>query len=316
MKVTEHFSKAGKTCISFEILPPIKGHSISSIWSILDVLSEFKPPFINVTYHRFEYAYRNTPEGLFKKVYIRKRPGTVGICAAIMNRYGIDAVPHLTCGGFTAEETEDALIDLHYLGINNVLVIRGDPSHIEGSFTPEVGGHVYANELVQQIVGMNSGVYIEKGLTPNFSTDFCIGVAGYPEKHAEAPNFETDLKFLKAKIDAGAGYIVTQMFFDNQKYFDFVKACREIGITQPIIPGLKPLSTLKQLTVLPKTFNLNIPTDLANAVSKCRTDADAREVGIEWCIAQSRELREFGVPSLHYYTMGKVGTIERIVKGL
>lgn len=314
MKVIEHLTKSKNTLISFEILPPLKGHSIDSIWNILDALVEFKPPFINVTYHRFEYTFKKTPEGLFRKVYTRKRPGTVGIAAAIMYRYGTAAVPHLTCGGFTAEETEDALIDLHYLRVNNVLVIRGDPSPTETTFTPEPGGNVYAIDLVKQIVNMNQGICLEKGISPSFKTDFCVGVAGYPEKHSEAPNMESDLLHLKAKLDAGADYVVTQMFFDNQKYFDFVKACRDIGITKPIIPGIKPLTTLKQLTGLPRTFNLSIPHALAEQVSRCKDNEAARQLGIEWCVAQSKELLKFGVPCLHYYTMGQVETMVEIVR--
>jgi len=277
---------------------------------------EFKPPFINVTYHRFEYEYKRTPDGLFRKVYTRKRPGTVGICAAIANKYGVDAVPHLTCGGFTIEETEDALIDLDYLGVENVLVIRGDASASDKSFVPESGGHRYASELVAQIVRMNSGEYLETELQNAVKTNFCIGVAGYPEKHFESPNVAVDLKHLKEKVDLGAHYIVTQLFFDNSKYFAFVKSCREMGITVPIIPGLKPITRLKQLSVLPRTFHVTIPQALSEAIDDCKSDAEVEQVGIEWCIDQCRSLQQSGVPSLHFYTMGQSDVMVKVARGL
>lgn len=317
MKVTEYIAQAkGETLISFEILPPVKGGSIKNIFDTLDPLMEFKPPFIDVTYHREEFIYKKRPSGYFEKTAIRKRPGTVGICAAIMHRYGVDAVPHLICGGFTKSVTEDALIDLAFLGINNVLALRGDAQKFEGKFIPEEGGHEYASDLVKQIKAMNAGQYLDQTIVNGESTDFCIGVAGYPEKHFEAPNMQMDLQYLKEKVDAGADYIVTQMFFDNQKFFDFVKDCRAIGIDVPIIPGLKPLTKKYQLNSLPRMFFLNLPEDLAKAMMKAKNAEARRQVGIEWCIAQSKELKAAGVPFLHYYTMGNYQTIMDIVSGI
>ncbi len=314
MKVTEHIENAKKTLLSFEILPPLKGKSIQSIYDVLDPLMEFKPSFINVTYHRSEFMYKKTKEGFFEKVVIRKRPGTVGICSAIMHKYEVDAVPHLTCGGFTVEETEDALIDLNFVGINNVLLLRGDPVKSETFFAPEPGGHNYAIELVKQAVNMNKGMYLEEDLIDALKTDFCIGVAGYPEKHYESPNMKTELKYLKEKVDAGANYIVTQMFFDNQKYFDFVQSCREIGITVPIIPGLKPITSKKQISMLPRVFHVDIPESLGEEMDKCKNDVEAKQVGVEWAIQQSKELKKAGVPCLHYYTMSNVSSMIAIAK--
>ena len=315
MKVTDYFDKAkGQTLISFEVLPPLKGGSMKAIFDTLDPLMEFKPPFIDVTYHRQDFSYKQRPSGYFEKIAIRKRPGTVGICAAIMHRYGIDAVPHLICGGFSKEETENALIDLNFLNINNVLALRGDARKFDGKFLPEPDGHHYAIDLVQQLADINNGKYLDANIENGEKTDFCIGIAGYPEKHFEAPNMDFDLQWTKAKIDAGANYIVTQMFFDNQKYFDYVEACRAIGINVPIVPGLKPLTKLYQLNSLPRLFHLDLPEDLVKAVVAAK-DAKARiEVGIEWLVAQSKELKERGVPCLHYYTMGDASIIRRIAE--
>lgn len=315
MKVTDHFKAAnGETLISFEILPPLKGGKIQSIFDTLDPLMEFNPPFVDVTYHREEFIYKKQASGYYEKISMRKRPGTVGICAAIMNRYGVDAVPHLICGGFSIEETEDALIDLKFLGIDNVLVLRGDARKFEGEFIPEPNGHAYALDLVKQVVKMNQGHYLDNTITNAEPSDFCIGVAGYPEKHFEAPNYESDLNFLKEKIKAGAEYIVTQMFFDNAQYFRFVDQCRAAGINVPIVPGLKPITKKYQLNSIPRFFHLNIPQDLANALINAK-DADARnQVGIEWTVAQSKELKAAGAPCLHYYTMGDVETIKQIVE--
>jgi methylenetetrahydrofolate reductase (NADPH) len=317
MKVTEHIAAAeGKTLISFEILPPMKGGSMKTIFDTLDPLMEFKPPFIDVTYHREEFIYTQRPSGYYEKTAIRKRPGTVGICAAIMNRYHVDAVPHLICGGFTVEETEDALIDLSFLGINNVLALRGDARKFEGKFIPEEGGHSFAVDLVRQIETMNDGNYLDPSVVNGERTDFCIGVAGYPEKHFEAPNMDFDLLHLKAKVDAGADYIVTQMFFDNEKYFKFVEACRNIGINVPIIPGLKPITKTYQLNSLPRMFSLDMPQDLVNALLNAKNAAARRQVGIEWCIMQSKDLKERGAPCLHYYTMGDAETIKTIAESV
>jgi len=316
MKITEHIAEAKDTLISFEVLPPLKGKTITSLYDHLDPLMEFKPSWVNVTYHRSETMFKKKPDGTFEKVDVRKRPGTVGICAAIMNHYRVDAVPHIICGGFNKRETEDALIDLHFLGIDNVLALRGDAAKNEANFEPEKDGNRYAIDLLKQVVNLNSGLYLDDDIRDGSKTKFCIGVAGYPEKHFEAPNLEIDLKHLKDKVDAGAEYIMTQLFFDNQKYFDFVKACRDMGITVPIIPGLKPLTTKKQLSVLPRIFHVDIPTDLSEAVMKCKTDADVEQVGTEWLIQQCKELKKFGVPVLHYYTLGKPKVIHDVVKAI
>jgi methylenetetrahydrofolate reductase (NADPH) len=312
MKVIDHIRQAEATLFSIEILPPLKGKSIQSIFDGIDPLMEFKPSFVDVTYHREEYLYKKRDGGYLEKVSIRKRPGTVGICAAIMNKYHVDAVPHIICGGFSKEETENALIDLHFLGIDNVLALRGDSIKSEPEFVPEPNGHAYAIDLVKQIGAMNRGKYLEDDLAEVAPTNFCIGVAGYPEKHFEAPNIISDLNYLKAKIDAGAEYLVTQMFFDNSKYFDFVKKCRENGITVPIIPGLKIITTKKQATVLPKVFKIDVPQELLEQIMACKTDAEVKEVGIEWCIAQSKELIAAKAPCLHYYTMGSSEVTRRV----
>lgn len=316
MKVIDHIKNATAPLVSFEILPPLKGKTISSIYEHLNPLMEFKPAFINVTYHRSETMFKKKTDGTFEKVEVRKRPGTVGICAAIMNHYRIDAVPHLICGGFAKRETEDALIDLNFLGIDNVLVLRGDAAKNETSFEPEPDGHRFAIDLLKQVVSLNKGVYLEDDIKNGSKTDFCIGIAGYPEKHFEAPNLETDLMYLKAKVEAGAEYITTQMFFDNQKYFDFVKACRENDIHVPIIPGLKPMTSLKQLSMLPKIFHVDLPTELSGAILQCKNDADVAKVGTEWLIHQSKELKKAGVPVLHYYTLGQAKIVETVVKAV
>ena len=313
MKVTEHIKNAKKTLFSFEILPPLKGTSIQSIYNSLDPLMEFKPSFVDVTYHREEYVYKKRNDGLLERRAVRKRPGTVGICAAIMNKYQVDTVPHIICGGFNKEETENALIDLDFLGIDNVLVLRGDPIKSETYFTADEGGHKYASELLEQVNGMNNGIYLDEELKSSAPTNFCIGVAGYPEKHFEAPNMRSDIHFLKKKVEAGADYIVTQMFFDNQQYFDFVNLCRENDITIPIIPGLKPLSTAKQLSLLPQRFHLNVPNPLVDEVLKCKTNEAVRQVGVEWATQQVKELIEFGAPCIHFYTMGKSDNVQKIV---
>lgn len=316
MKVIDHINQATHPLISFEILPPLKGKGIQSLYNHLDPLMEFKPAFINVTYHRSEHVFKKKTDGTFEKVIVRKRPGTESICASIMNKYDVDTVPHLICGGFGVNETEDALINLNYLGIDNVLVLRGDAAKNEAGFEPEPGGHKYSIELLNQVTNLNNGVYLEEDLKNSTKTKFCIGVAGYPEKHFEAPNMDSDLQYLKKKVDAGADYIVTQMFFDNSKYFAFVNACREIGITVPIIPGLKPIYTIKQLTLLPKVFHIDIPTALSSEIMKCKTDEDVEMVGAEWLLAQSKDLYKAGVPVLHYYTLGRPKLICEVVKEL
>ena len=316
MKVIDHSNHAKSTLFSIEILPPLKGQNIQSIFETMDQLMEFTPAFVDVTYHREEYVFRDAGNGLLEKHVVKKRPGTVGICAAITNRYKVDTVPHIICGGFSQQDTEDALIDLNFVGIENVLVLRGDPIKSEGRFKPEPDGHAYASDLLKQVVDMNHGRYLDPDLRDVQKTNFCIGVAGYPEKHFEAPNLNSDLKYLKAKVDAGAEYVVTQMFFDNQKFFEFTKKCREAGIDVPIIPGLKPLTSKSQLNVIPHHFHIDMPDELVEMVEKARTDAEVREIGVQWCIRQSKELKDAGVPVLHYYTMGKAKSTAEIARAV
>jgi methylenetetrahydrofolate reductase (NADPH) len=315
MKVTQHIKNAnGKTMFSFEILPPLKGQNIQSIFDSIDPLMEFKPPFIDVTYHREEYEFKELPNGLLQKKIVKKRPGTVGICAAIQNKYEVDAIPHILCGGFTKEETENLLIDLDFLDIDNVVALRGDALKNETYFKPDKEGNEYASELVTQINNLNKGIYLDEDLKNTAETDFCIGIAGYPEKHMEAPSMDSDIHFLKQKIKNGADYIVTQMFFDNKKFFDFVEKCRKSGITVPIIPGLKPIATKKQLNLIPHRFKVDLPDDLIMAVVKAKDNEAVVQVGIEWCIQQSKELVDAGIPILHYYSMGKAENIKAIAR--
>ncbi|AEW85631.1 methylenetetrahydrofolate reductase [NAD(P)H] [Flavobacterium columnare NBRC 100251 = ATCC 23463] len=315
MKVTEHIANAsGKTQFSFEILPPLKGQNIQCIFDGIDPLMEFNPPFIDVTYHREEYEYKELGNGLLQKKIVKKRPGTVGICAGIQNKYNVDAIPHILCGGFTKEDTENLLIDLDFLGIDNVVALRGDAVKSEIYFKPEKDGNGYASELVKQISDLNNGKYLDADLQNTNATDFCIGVAGYPEKHIEAPSLDSDIHFLKQKIANGADYIITQMFFDNKKFFDFVSKCRKAGINVPIIPGLKPIATKKQLNLIPHRFSLELPDDLIMAVVKAKDNEAVKQIGIEWCIAQSKELVKAGIPVLHYYSMGKAENIKAIAK--
>lgn len=315
MKVTDKFRK-GQTLFAFELLPPLKGENISSIYRTVDVLGAYQPAYINITYHREEVKFIEREGGLLERRVVRKRPGTVGISAAIAARYGIDVVPHLICGGFSADETEDALIEMNFLGIDNVLALRGDNVRGEHTFRPHPGGHLHASELVAQIAGMNRGEYLSGEVEHPAPTDFCIGVAGYPEKHAEAPNLQTDIEYLKQKVDAGAHYIVTQMFFDNAKYFDFVSRCRREGIEVPIVAGIKPFSTKAQLSLLPQVFGVNIPEELSRAVASAADNAAVRSIGIEWAIGQCRELIRQGVPALHFYTMSRPDNVEAVVKAV
>ncbi|MEP1150548.1 MAG: methylenetetrahydrofolate reductase [NAD(P)H] [Balneola sp.] len=315
MKITEYINRAeGKSLFSFEVLPPLKGQNIQTLFDHIDPLMEFNPPFIDVTYHREEYVFKKRENGLLERKTVRKRPGTVGMCAAIQNHYKVDAVPHIICGGFTKEETENALIDLNFLGIDNVLVLQGDVRKPDRQFVPEPDGHAYASELLGQVVDLNKGTYLDGEIENAMPSDFCIGVAGYPEKHETAPNMESDLRYLKKKVDGGADYIVTQMFFDNQKYFDFVNRCREIGIDIPIIPGIKPVTTLRQITLLPQLFNIDLPEALTKELEKCTNNDAAREIGREWTIQQTKELVEFGVPSVHFYSMGKSTSVYEVAK--
>ena len=316
MKVTEHLKNAnGKTLFSFEIIPPKKGKNIQELYDNIDPLIEFNPPFIDVTTSREEYIYIEK-KGLFDRKITRMRPGTLGICAAIKHKYQVDTIPHVLCGGFTKEETEYLLVDCHYLGISNVMALRGDAMPHQKYFEPTKGGHHYAIDLVQQIHKLNQGTYLHEVVEVDNKPDFCIGVAGYPEKHIESPSLHSDLLRLKEKVDAGADYVVTQMFFDNQRYFKFVTMAREIGITIPIIPGIKPLAIQKHLQLLPQVFKIDLPEALIKEVNSCSSNAQIRQVGVEWAIQQSKELLDFGVPVLHYYSMGKSDNIKAIASQL
>jgi methylenetetrahydrofolate reductase (NADPH) len=314
MKVIEIIRNAKRPLFTYELLPPLKGKKIESIFNTIEKLREFDPAYINFTYHQQEQVYRQRPDGLIERHIIRKRPGTVALSAAVKGRYNIEVVPHLLCGGFSREETEDALIELHFLGIDNVFALRGDPPHGEKRFTPHLQGHAHTNELVEQIVAMNKGRYLEDAVQNPDPTNFCIGVAGYPEKHIESPNFAHDMKMLKQKIAAGADYIVTQMFFINQRYFDFVDTCRAEGIEVPIIPGIKPISRFSDLELIPQTFNIDLPEELVTEISSCSSNAQVREVGVEFAIRQSKELIAHGAPGIHYYTLGKANNVAKIVK--
>ena len=317
MTIPEILKDTKKTLFSFELLPPLKGSSIDEIYKVIDPLMEFQPPYINITYHREEVVYKKRGGGLLERKTVRKRPGTVAIAAAIKYKYkNVMVVPHIICGGFSKEETENALIDLHFLGIENLLVLRGDPEKTTNLFVPEPDGHAHSIGLVEQISNLNNGKYLDEELQNTQATNFTVGVAGYPEKHIESPNLQSDLHFLKKKADAGASFIVSQMFFDNQKYFDFVKACRDYGITVPIIPGLKPVSVMNHLNSLPKTFNVDLPDDLVREMIKCKTKEQVRDLGVEWTTEQSKGLIAADVPVIHYYTMGKSDNIYRIAKAV
>jgi methylenetetrahydrofolate reductase (NADPH) len=317
MKVIDHINqRKEKTLFSFEMLPPLKGKSIESIYQGIDPLLDFDPKFINVTYHREEFEYKKREKGYLEKVAVRKRPGTVGICAAIQNKYKIDAVPHLICGGFSKDETENALLDLQFLGINNVLALRGDAPKMEKKFVAEPDGNAHAVDLVRQITELNKGHFLDQDLKNPEPTDFSIGVAGYPEKHFESPNLSMDIENLKAKVDAGADYIVTQLFYDNKKFFNFVDECRKAGIEVPIVPGIKPLSTLNHIDFIPSTFFIDFPVELTNALRKCKTNDEVKIVGKEWAIQQCKELISHDVPVLHFYTMGKSATTREICEAI
>lgn len=317
MKITDHIKQAeGKTLFSFEIIPPKKGNSIQELYSNIEPLMEFNPPFIDVTTSREEYVYIDKGEGLLDRKITRMRPGTVGICAAIKHKYDVDTVPHVLCGGFSKEETEYLLVDCHYLGIENVMALRGDAMSHQRYFEPTKNGNKYAKDLVSQIQNLNCGKYLHDVIEADDQSDFCIGVAGYPEKHIEAPSLQTDLKRLKEKVDAGADYVVTQMFFDNQKYFAFVDAARAMGIDVPIIPGIKPIAIKRHLQLLPQVFKIDLPEVLIEEIEKCKTNKDVRQVGINWAIQQSKELLAAGVPVLHYYSMGKSSNVHQIASAI
>lgn len=316
MKITQHIAEAKSTLFSFELLPPLKGENIQRIHQTVERLMEFNPAFVDVTYHREEYVYHEVQSGLLQKRTVRKRPGTVGICAAISHKYNLDTVPHIICGGFTKEETENALIDLDFVGVENVLVLRGDPIRSEGRFKAEADGHSYAIDLLNQVADMNRGKYLDPDLKNSNATQFCIGVAGYPEKHFEAPNLASDLRWLKRKVEDGAEYVITQMFFDNAAYFDFVAKCRKQGIDIPILPGLKPLTTKGQLNSLPQNFHVNLPDELVDLIERAKTKEAVKKIGVEWCIRQAKELKDAGVPGLHFYTMGKADPTAQIAKAV
>lgn len=312
--VAKAHANTKKTLFTFEILPPLKGHSIDKIYSTVERLKPYDPAYVNVTYHQQETVYKQRPDGLIEKKTVRKRPGTIALSASLTYKYDLTVIVHLICGGFTSEETEDALIELNFLKINNILALRGDPIKGSRSFIPEPGGHSHSIDLVRQIMDMNNGIYLDKELENPVKTNFSVGVAGYPEKHVEAPNMKSDMKYLKEKIDAGAEYIVTQMLFDNSKYFDFVRNCREMNINVPIVPGLKPVSTLNDLNLLPQTFFIDIPEELSSEIKRAKTNTAVREIGVEWTVNQAKELMKSGAPALHFYTLGEADNIAKIVE--
>jgi len=315
MKVTEHIEQSkGKTLFSFEIVPPQKGQNIQELYNNIDPLMEFNPPFIDVTTSREEYVYIPKENGLLDRKVTRMRPGTVGICASLKHKYNVDAIPHVLCGGFSKEETEYLLVDCHYLGLDNVMALRGDARKDEQYFKAVNGGNKYATDLVKQINDLNQGKYLHEIIETPYKSDFCVGVAGYPEKHLESPSLESDLRRLKEKVDAGANYVVTQMFFDNKKYFNFVDKARAIGITVPILPGIKPVAVQRHMQILPQVFRLDLPEPLISEIEKCSNNKEIRQVGIEWAIQQSKELVASGVPVVHYYSMGKSSNIEAIAR--
>ncbi len=316
MKVIDIINNSNKTVFSFELLPPLKGNDAGNIYRTIESLIEFDPKYINITTHRDEMVFKELPNGTIEKRIVRKRPGTVAIAAAIQHKYSIPVVPHILCGGFSKSETEHVLIDLNFMGISNVLALRGDGLKTDNMFRPTPDGHANANQLVEQIVNLREGIYLEPDLKNSAPLDFCIGVAGYPEKHFECPNFDTDMMFLKRKVDSGADYIVTQMFFNNEVYYNFVDKCRAAGITVPIIPGIKPINLKNQLTVLPKIFSIDLPQELTTELAKCKDDQEAKVVGTEWAIYQSKDLVAHQVPSLHLYTYGVSDNARKIVKAV
>lgn len=314
MRVVDLIKHTEKTAFSFEVLPPIKGTGIEKLYRDVDTLAEFDPQYINITTHRSEYVYRELGNGLYERARLRRRPGTVAVAAALHNKYGITTVPHILCSGFTREDIEYELLDLQFLNITDVLVLRGDKAKHESSFTPEPGGHAHALDLAEQINNFNKGLFVDGSPIKVTNTPFSYGVACYPEKHEEAPNMEQDIYWLKQKMEAGADYAVTQLFYDNSKYFSFVEKARKAGITIPIIPGIKPLRKLSHLTMVPKTFKVDIPQELTKEALKCQTDEAIEALGVEWCINQCKELMAYGVPSIHFYSVGAVESIKQVAK--
>lgn len=314
MRVIDLIKDTKETAFSFEILPPLKGTGIEKLYQTIDTLREFGPKYINITTHRSEYVYKDLGDGLFQRNRLRRRPGTVAVAAAIQNKYDIRVVPHILCSGFTREETEYVLLDLQFLGITDLLILRGDKARHESIFTPEVDGYSHAIHLQQQINDFNKGLFVDGSPIKITGTPFSYGVACYPEKHEEAPNLDSDLYWLKKKMEMGAEYAVTQLFFDNRKYFEFVERARQQGITIPIIPGIKPFTKLSQLSMVPKTFKVDLPEPLATEAAKCKTDEEAARLGIEWCVEQCKELMAHGVPSIHFYTVSAVNSIKEVAK--
>ena len=313
--VAQYLAAEHPTAFSFEVLPPVRGKSIEQVFKTIDRLMPFNPAYINITTHRSEVVYREVADGVFQRSFERKRPGTVAIAAALKGRYGVPAVPHLICSSFSKTEIENELIDLSYLGITNLLVLRGDRAKGENRFVPAAGGHAHAVDLCHQVEDFNRGIMLD-GEEHEPLHRFSFGVAGYPEKHEEAMNLDIDIEYLKAKIDAGAQYVVTQMFFDNDKYFSFVERCRAAGITVPIIPGIKPLTSLTQQALLPKTFHIDLPMDLAKELRRCTSNDDVKALGVEWGIQQARELKAAAVPSIHFYSMNAAASVEAIAKAV
>lgn len=316
MRVIDLIHSNEKTAFSFEILPPLKGTGIEKLYDTIDTLREFDPKYINITTHRSEYVYKDLGNGLFQRNRLRRRPGTVAVAAAIQNKYNITVVPHLLCSGFSREDAEYVLLDLQFLGITELLVLRGDKAKHEASFTPENGGYHHAIELQEQINNFNNGIFVDGSEMKVTNTPFSYGVACYPEKHEEAPNIESDIYWLKKKVESGAEYAVTQLFYDNQKYFDFVERARQAGINVPIIPGIKPFKKISQLSTIPKSFKVDLPEELAQEVIKCTTDEASYRVGVEWTIKQCRELMAHGVPSIHFYSIGAVDSISEVAKAI
>ena len=314
MKVIDLIHHTERTAFSYEILPPLKGTGIDKLYETIDTLREFDPKYINITTHRSEYVYKDMGNRMFQRNRLRRRPGTVAVAAAIQNKYNITVVPHLLCSGFSREETEYVLLDLQFLGVTDLLVLRGDKAKHESAFTPEPDGYTHATELQEQINQFNQGIFVDGSEMKAAATPFSYGVACYPEKHEEAPNIDTDIYWLKKKVEAGAEYAVTQLFYDNQKYFEFVERAREAGINIPIIPGIKPFKRMSQLSMIPKTFKVDLPEALTREVIKCKNDEEVRQLGVEWCIGQCKELMKHGVPSIHFYSIAAVDSIREVAK--
>ncbi len=314
MKISELLAEGGSTAFSFEVLPPLKGNGIEGLKRTIDRLREFNPKYINITTHRSEYVYRDLGNGQVKRLRLRRRPGTVAVAAVIQRDYGIPVVPHVLCSGFTREETEYMLLDLQFLGIENLLLLRGDKAREDRAFRPTPDGYSHTTELQEQVNAFNSGYFVDGSPIQVPGTKFCYGVACYPEKHEESPNLDMDFSWFKRKVECGAEYGVTQLFYDNAAYFRYVEKARAEGITVPIIPGIKPLTKLSQLSTVPKTFHCDLPQELATEVLKCKTDAEVQAVGIEWGVKQCKELIAYGVPSIHFYSMSAADSIAEIAR--